>query len=107
MSMPEELGQRQDRAQYGGASGDYHREHKLAPSRHADFAWPEQHKAIEVWGGVHTQQFFVQQERVREANQRQIDRARAAGWQLMIVTEEEFTRGRWEETRDRVRRFLA
>ena len=102
-----EIGQREDRSEYGGAEGAYLREHKLAPSRHADFAWPEQRKAIEVWGGVHTRQFFVSQERVREANQRQIDRAKAAGWQLMIVTDEELTRDRWDETRDRVRRFLA
>jgi hypothetical protein len=105
--MLEELGQREDRSEYGGARGTFFREHKLAPSRHADFAWPERHKAIEVWGSVHTQQFFVSQERVREANQRQMDRAKAAGWQLMIVMDEELTRDRWDETRERVRRFLA
>ncbi len=58
MRMLEELGQRQDRSDYGGQSGEYHREHKLAPSRHADFAWPEQHKAIEAWTPPHTQQFL-------------------------------------------------
>ncbi len=105
--IPIRLGEEQDRAQYGGTSGDYHREHKLAPSRHADFAWPEQHKAIEVWGGVHTRQFFVSQERVSEANLRQVDRAKAAGWQLMIVTDEELRRESWDETRERVRRYLA
>jgi len=105
--MLEEIGEREDRSEYGGARGTYHREHKLAPSRHADFGWPDKQKAIEVWGGVHTRQFFVSQERVREANQRQIERAKAAGWELMIVTDEELTRDRWDETRERVRRFLA
>ena len=49
----------------------------------------------------------MSQERVLEANQRQIERAIAAGWQLMIVMDEELTRDRWDETRERVRRFLA
>ncbi len=103
----EDIGERQDRSEYGGARGTYLREHKLAPSRHADFAWPDREKAIDVWGGVHTRQFFVSQERVQLANERQIDRARAAGWQLMIVTDEELRRENWDETRERVRRFLA
>ncbi len=101
------IGEREDRSEYGGAGGTYRREHKVGPSRHADFGWPDKHKAIEVWGGVHTQQFFVSQDRVREANQRQIERAKAAGWQLMIVTDKELTRDRWDETRERVRRFPA
>ncbi len=103
----EEIGEREDRSDYSGTAGTYLREHKLAPSRHADFAWPEQHKAMEVWGGVHTRQFFVSQERVQQGNEQQIERARAAGWQLMIVTDEELGRDRWEETRERVRWFLA
>ena len=107
MRMLEELGQRQDRSEYGGAPGTYRREHKLAPSRHADFAWPDQHKAIEVWGGVHTQDHFVRQERVQEANTRQIERAKAAGWEVMIVTDEDLRRDNWEQTRERVRGFLG
>ncbi len=107
MSMLEELGERQDRTEQGGQSGTYHREHKLAPLRHADFAWPEKNKAIEAWGGVHTARFFVEQEKVREENQRQINRARAAGWEVMILRDEDLTQDRWEETRERVRRFLA
>ncbi len=103
----EELGEREDRSQYGGQGGTYLREHKLAPSRHADFAWPDKQKAIDVWGGVHTRHFFVSQERIREANQRQIDRAQAAGWQLMIVTDEDLRRESWDETRERVRGYLT
>jgi len=47
------------------------------------------------------------QERIQQANERQVVRARAAGRRLMIVTDEELTRNRWEDTRERVRRFLA
>jgi G:T-mismatch repair DNA endonuclease (very short patch repair protein) len=101
------LGEREDRTEYGGAAGTYLREHRLAPSRHADFAWPEKNKAIEVWGGVHTNHFFVSQQRVREANERQVERAKAAGWELMVVADEELRPERWDETRERVRRFLA
>ena len=87
--------------------GTYHREHKPGPSKHADFAWPNQHKAIEVWGGVHILDHFVRQERVPEANQRQIDRAKAAGWQLMIVTDEDLRRDNRDQTRERVRGSLG
>ncbi len=79
----------------------------LAPLRHADFAWPDRNKAIEAWGGVHTARFFTDQEKVREENQRQVERAQAAGWEVMIVRDEDLTDHRWEETRERVRRFLA
>ncbi len=107
MRMLEDLGQHEDRSEYGGARGTYLREHKLGPKRHADFAWPGQHRAIEVWVGVHTQDHFVRQERVREANTRQIERVKAAGWDVMIVTDEDLRRDNWEQTRERVRGFLG
>ncbi len=107
MRMLGELGEREDRSAYGGTRGSYLREHKLAPGRHADFAWPEKHKAIEAWGGVHTAKYFVEQETVREANRRQIERAQQAGWEVMILTDEDLMHDRWEETRERVKRFLA
>ncbi len=107
MRMLEELGEREDRSEYGGTRGSYLREYKLAPGRHADFAWPEKHKAIEAWGGVHTSEFFVRQQKVQEANRQQVDRARAAGWQLMILTADDLRSENWDETRERVRGFLA
>ncbi len=56
---------------------------------------------------MHTARFFTDQEKVREENQRQVERAQAAGWEVMIVRDEDLTDHRWEETRERVRRFLA
>ncbi len=85
MGILEALGQRQDRAQYGGASGDYHREHKPAPSGHTDFAWPGKGTAIDARGGVHTKGFIAEHDTVQEENRRQIDRARAVGWEVMIL----------------------
>ncbi len=107
MHLLDELGERQDCTGYGESSATYLREHKLAPSRHADFAWPDKGKAIEAWGGVHTSRFFIEQERVQEENRRQIERAQAAGWEVMILRDEDLRRDRWEETRERVRRFLG
>ncbi len=107
MRMLEELGERQDRTEQGGSGGTYHREHKLAPLRHADFACPEKNKAIEAWGGVHTDRFFVEQEAVREENERQVERAQAAGWEVMILRDEDLRQDRWEETCERVRQFLG
>ncbi len=90
----------------GGSYWDMYQDRLHSPTRHADFAWPEQRRAIEVWGGVHTEDHFVRQERVREANTRQIERARAAGWEVMIITDKDLRRDNWEETRERVRGFL-
>ncbi len=106
MRMLSELGQRPDRTDHGGTSGDYFREHKLGPKRHADFAWPEQRKAIEAWGGIHTARYPTGEEVIREQNARQVERAERAGYELMILRDEDLTPERWEETRERVRRFL-
>lgn len=107
MRMLEELGQRPDRTDRQGPQGDYFREHKLAPKRHADFAWPEQRKAIEAWGGIHTARYPTGEEVIREQNARQVERAQRAGYELMILRDEDLTPERWEETRERVRRFLG
>jgi hypothetical protein len=56
---------------------------------------------------VHTAKYFVEQDTVREANQRQIERANAAGWEVMIVTDEDLRPGNRDDTRERVRRFLT
>ncbi len=107
MRLLSELGQRPDRTDQGDAPGGYYREHKLGPKRHADFAWPEQHKAIEAWGGIHTARYPTGEEVIREQNARQVERAQKAGYELMILRDEDLTLERWQETRERVRRFLG
>ena len=66
---------------------DYRREHKVAPSTHVDFAWPEQRKVLEVYGGVHRVLAFDQDglRAAREAARE--ERIRAAGWELLTVTD--------------------
>ena len=55
-----------------GEPVEYRREHKVAPSTYVDFAWPDQGKALEVYGGVHRVLAFdpdglrAQREAVRE-----------------------------------------
>ncbi len=105
--MLSELGQQPDRTDPGGTPGDYFREHKLGAMRHADFAWPEQHKAIVAWGGIHTARYPTGEEVIREQNALQVERAQRAGYELMILRDEDLTLERWEETRGRVRRFLG
>ncbi len=47
------------------------------------------------------------EEVIREQNARQVERAQRAGYELMILRDEDLTADRWEETRERVRRFLG
>ena len=44
---------------------------------------------------------------VEAANRRQVERAREAGWELEIVTDEDLRPDKWDETRERVGAFLA
>lgn len=84
----------------------YRREYKVAPSTHVDFAWPEQRKALEVYGGVHHVLALdpdgtrAEREAAREA------RIREAGWQLLTVTDRDLTARNWPATSDRLAAYL-
>ncbi|MGH2409831.1 MAG: hypothetical protein ACRDGS_05605, partial [Chloroflexota bacterium] len=90
-----------------GESVYYRREYKVAPSTHVDFAWPAEHKALEVYGGVHRVLAFdpdghrAEREAVRDA------RIREAGWDLMTVTDRELTARSWVATSDHLAAFLG
>jgi very-short-patch-repair endonuclease len=90
-----------------GESVEYRREHKVAPSTYVDFAWPDQGKALEVYGGVHRVLAFdpdglrAQREAARET------RIRAAGWNLLTVTDRDLTARNWAKTSDRLADFLG
>ena len=90
-----------------GESVEYRREHKVAPSTYVDFAWPDQGKALEVYGGVHRVLAFdpdglrAQREAIRE------DRIRSAGWDLLTVTDRDLTARNWARTSDRLADFLG
>ena len=103
MKMLAELGQGDLLA---GEAVAYRREYRVAPSTHVDFAWPEQHKALEVYGGIHhalaldPDGLRAQREATREA------RIREAGWDLLTVTDRDLTARNWPATSDRIAGFL-
>ena len=90
-----------------GEAVDYQREHRVAPSTHVDFAWPDRRLALEVYGGAHRVLAFdrdgmrAEREAVRE------ERIRSAGWDLLIVTDRDLTARNWPTTSDRVASFLG
>jgi very-short-patch-repair endonuclease len=85
----------------------YRREHKVAPSTHVDFAWPEQYKALEVYGGVHRVLAF-DPDRLRAARESTREtRIRSAGWELLTVTDRDLTARNWAATSDRLAGFLG
>jgi very-short-patch-repair endonuclease len=90
-----------------GENVAYRREHKVAPSIHVDFAWPEQYKALEVYGGVHRVLAF-DPDRLRAARESaREERIRAAGWELLTVTDRDLTARNWAATSDRLAGFLG
>jgi very-short-patch-repair endonuclease len=104
MQMLAELGQGDLLA---GAIVSYRREYKVAARTHVDFAWLDERKALEVYGGVHRVVAFdpaghrAQREAEREA------RIRAAGWDLLTVTDRDLTTRSWSATSDRLAAFLG
>ena len=103
MQMLAELGQGDLLA---GEAVSYRREHKVAPSIHVDFAWPDVRKALEVYGGIHhvlaidPDGLRAQREAARE------ERIRDAGWSLLTVTDKDLTARNWAGTSDKLAAFL-
>ena len=90
-----------------GEPVDYVREHGVAPSTHVDFAWPDQRKALEVYGGVHRVLAFDPDGRRAEREAAREERIRSAGWDLLTVTDRDLTARNWAATSDRVAAFLG
>ncbi|HET8630260.1 MAG TPA: DUF559 domain-containing protein, partial [Thermomicrobiales bacterium] len=95
-----ELGQEADR--------DYRRQYKVAPRTYVDFAWPEERKVIEVYGGIHAARFGDPDGTRAEDDARRVARIEALGWEVEIVTSRDvLRREHLPATRERVRAFLA
>lgn len=85
----------------------YDREYKVASSLHVDFAWPDERKALEVYGGIH-QVLALDPDGVRAAREAtREERIRAAGWELLTVTDRDLTARTWPATSDRIAAFLG
>jgi hypothetical protein len=90
-----------------GEPVEYAREYKVASSIHVDFAWPSERKALEVYGGIH-QVLALDPDGVRAARESAREaRIRAAGWDLLTVTDRELSARNWPATSDRVAAFLG
>jgi hypothetical protein len=90
-----------------GEPVEYAREYKVAPSTHVDFAWPSEGRALEIYGGIHRVVAFDPdgQRAAREAARE--ERIRAAGWELLTLTDRDLTARIWATTSDRVAAFLG
>ena len=90
-----------------GEQVDYQREFKVAPNTHVDFAWPAERKALEVYGGIHRVLAFDHDGLRGDREAAREERIRTAGWELLIVTDQDLTARNWAITSDRVAAFLG
>jgi hypothetical protein len=90
---------------------DYSYIHKAAPGVWTDYAWPDQMKYIEVWGGIHNQEVRERldpdnaQEKVERESER-IELMAERGWTGKVVMGHELKPGQLAETERHVRLFL-
>ncbi len=85
---------------------DFDREVRVAPRTHVDFGWPNL-RAIEVHGGVHFGPLF-NKDGIRECKDAEKkERIERAGWEVLIVTNDDLRRDALPTTREFVRQFLG
>ncbi len=85
---------------------DYEREFKIAPSLHADFAWPEDRLVVEMYGGIHSREFFSRGGARENDDARRIGRIEALGWEVLVIDYRALSQERWAATVERVAAFL-
>ncbi len=86
---------------------DFQREYKIAPGIYADIAFPAQGLVIEVFGGVHTHDFFSRSGERAADDERKLQLLASLGWEVLVVTTAEMSQKRWAGAVERVGRFLA
>jgi len=85
---------------------DYEREFKIAPCLHADFAFPEDRLIVEVYGGIHSREFFSRGGARESDDARRIGRIEALGWEVLVIDYRALSQERWAATVERVAAFL-
>ena len=85
---------------------DYEREFKIAPSLHVDFAWPEDRVIVEVYGAIHSREFFSRGGARESDDARRIGRIEALGWEVLVIDYRALSQERWVTTVERVAAFL-
>ncbi len=85
---------------------DYEREFKIAPCLHVDFAFPEDRLIVEMYGGIHSREFFSRGGARESDDARRIGRIKALGWEVLVIDYRALSQERWAATVDRVAAFL-
>jgi len=85
---------------------DYEREFKIAPCLHADFAFPEDRLIVEMYGGIHSREFFSRGGARESDDARRIGRIEALGWEVLVIDYRALSQERWAATVERVAAFL-
>ncbi len=86
---------------------DFDREMRVAPRTHVDFGWPALRCAIEVHGGVHFGPLFNKDGIRERKDAEKKERIERAGWEVLIVTNDDLRRDALPTTREFVRQFLG
>ncbi len=90
---------------------DFQREHKItAPDgsyvTHVDFAWPADRLVLQMYGEVHYGAYFNRDGQRSADDARMVQRVESAGWEVLVVRDDELTRERWARTVDRIGAWL-
>lgn len=86
---------------------DFQREYKIVPGLYADIAFPADRLVIEVFGGVHTHDFFSRSGERAADDERKLQLLASLGWEVLVVKTAEMSQKRWAGAVERVGRFLA
>jgi len=85
---------------------DYEREFKIAPSLHVDFAWPDDRLIVEMYGAIHSREFFSRGGARESDDARRIGRIEALGWEVLVIDYRALSQEHWVTTVERVAAFL-
>jgi len=85
---------------------DFDREVRVAPRTHVDFGWRDLRRAIEVHGGVHFGPLFNKDGIRERKDAEKKGRIERAGWEVLIMTNDDLRRNALPVTREFVRQFL-
>jgi len=85
---------------------DFDREVRVAPRTHVDFGWRGLRCAIEVHGGVHFGPLFNKDGIRSRKDAEKKGRIEGAGWEVLIVTNNDLRRDALPDTREFARQFL-
>jgi very-short-patch-repair endonuclease len=91
-------------------NADYYHEAKIKDGdwyiSHVDFAWPQNRRILEVYGGPHYKPELDRTGARHEEDARRIATLETVGWDVLIVFDFEISRDTWPTVIKKVERFL-